>query len=399
MAELTLQGDFGAIVYRDSDSGRYINIPTEVALTFFQKLAIQKPNIVLNTLGLYTHAKVGADGKARFANLTVPRHLLQSRKNGCGWNPKGNMVMETDVIETYAVEYNGEQCPDFLWDGCLDMLSGAGNEARDLFSNPEKRAVMASVIDRTYLGLGNSFYDLVNFGKHPVIALSDAGGWYNEEDNAWDDFVEQQDILSGHLTICDSLKSTGRTNFNVIINNSDVSSGKFIGSAKDLFDSLIAAQGPELRIMIKQATAQGMNRPMILVDPSIFNKYRDEIINDFSNIPDTYTLFLQGEDGARFPQRGVLMYDGYWIVSMDEWDLFDELTGTKTYRALLTVPGNFAVAYDVPDLAQFSGMGMRINQRLDAPYQGKVFMDTTFKVGTGLIDPKLMAYAALTVTP
>jgi len=397
---IQLTGDFGSMVYSGNQSGRYLDIPTEVAMKLFSKLAIQKPNIVLNALGMYTLAPVGRDGKARFANLSTPRHLLQKRNNGCAWNAKGRTIMETDSIDTHAVEYNGEQCPDHLWEGCLELLAGAGNDVKDVFATPESAAIMQQVIERTYLGLGNSFYDLINYGQHPLITQSDTNGWYNEQEDAWDDFVDQQSILGGHITQIDALKSSGYDNFQVVINEGDTDgNSKFTANATDLFDEVIARGGTKLRIMVKQMQATGGNdRPLLLVSPSIYNKYRDELINDYNTLPEAYTLQLTASDG-RFTAPGVLMYDGFWVVRMDEWDLFDEITGTKTFRCLLTVPGNFAVAYDVPSLNQFTGMNMRIVQKLDPPYNGKVYMHTNFKVGAGIIDTELMTMAALTLTP
>ena len=48
-------------------------------------------------------------------SLTTPKHILQSRKNGCTWNSKGSVSVDLTDITLCPVEYMGEQCPDAFW--------------------------------------------------------------------------------------------------------------------------------------------------------------------------------------------------------------------------------------------------------------------------------------------
>ena len=147
--------------------------------------------------------------------------------------------------------------------------------------------------------------------------------------------------------------------------------------------------------------ATNMNeRSLFLVSTSIFNKYKAELRASFAGIEQGYFLYIKGEDNTcddckETKVRGVLEYDGYWVVAVDEWDLFGSMTNTYTHRAILTTPQNFAIAGRANQLAnQYSGMGMEIIQRLGAPYQGKVYMNAAFEMGTAIVDKTHMVMAS-----
>jgi len=412
-----LEGDFGSAVFsggvdaQGAVTDRLVSVPTESALNFFRKLAIAKTNVVANSLGLYSFMRAGRNNKVRFSSIGVPKHLLRPRANGCSWNPVGQVKMNTNEIEVHGIEYQGEQCPDVFFGDCLERLYGVGNDVRDVNSTPEAAALFGELLQRIYLGLGNSFYDLAHFGNHPLITDADTNAWYTVngvEEDEWENYKAQQATLGGLLTIVDNLKAEGHSNFDVEISKDDIAADNetYTGSATELFDRVLKAQSVEMKTASKrQDTASGRFKSILLVSPAIFEKYEDELTTKFDTIPQQYAYYLDG----RFAQAvgvdnsgvvdGVLKYKGHMVVCMDEWDSFDKITGTKTFRAIAVTPGNFGIAYDVADLQQFNGMGLRLLQRLEAPYQGKVFMDTTFRTGVGLVDKDYIVNASLTLTP
>src|SRR5690606_21135272 len=92
---------------------------------------------------------------------------------------------------------------------------------------------------------------------------------------------------------------------------------------------------------------------------------------------------------------GVLRWEGHPVIAMDEWDMYDEMLGIVSHRAILTAPGNYGFGYDVPALQQYEGLGLQMTQRLGPPYQGKIFTDTTLKIGTAILNTDYMTSAAL----
>ena len=410
----TITGDFGTAVFAASTDAqgaslsRYMSLNTQAALLFFRRYAVEKPNLTANSMGLYTLASVGRNGKARFGSLSVPKHLLQSRKNGCGWHPKGNMKFGIDEFDVCPVEYNGEQCPDALYGDCLEKILGVGNEVRDMLATPEGRALFMEMVRNIYMGLGNSVYDLVTWGKHPLIADATEQGLYTVDDQEWDDFVDQQEACVGHMTLIDQLKADGYNNYNVDILDADVSADRmsYTGNVGDLFDRVLAAQSPTMKLVSRRViNNSNIRESILLVTPQIFAKYEDELLTAYPQLPSTFQYFYNGkfcENMGCDPMNsvtGVLKYKGHLVVRMDEWEEFDDMVGVKTFRVMAIVPGNLGIAFDVPALSQFAGMGLRINQRLDAPYQGKVYMDTTFKIGTGILDQEFIVNASKVYVP
>lgn len=411
MPIIRFEGDYGEMIFSGSSTdqgeltGRYLSLNTEAALNFFRKITLVKPDLQSNFFRLFSFARPGRHDKVRFASLTTPRHLLQSRKLGCAWNPKGEITSNIQEFNIYPIEYNGEQCPDVFYGQCLEAILGVGNQVRDLQATPEGRAMVGEMINRIYTGLGNDLYDLAWWGQHPLIDTADTNGWYTANEADWVNFKDQQDAIGGIMTMVDYLKHTeGLPQFNVQINESDVNGSEYVGTATDLFDRLIAAQKPEFKLMVKSGRIQGLT-PLMLVSRSIFDKYEAELMSEWNQIPELFYRYYSGDWCAingcspNEPIPDVLKYKGTTVIAMDEWDLIDTYLGVTTHRAMLTVPGNFAIGFDVPSLAQFNGQGMRITQRLMPPYQGKIYMDTTFKVGTGIIDPDFMGNASLVLTP
>jgi hypothetical protein len=207
------------------------------------------------------------------------------------------------------------------------------------------------------------------------------------------------------MSLVDKLKDKGHTNYNVVMPKSsiDIDSGEFTGTATDQMDEVLKAQSPEMKLASKRDSAM---RSVLLMSPAIFEKYEKELHLEFPTIRDQYLYFLNGKfcqevgcDPA-IRAEGVLKYKGHLVVCMDEWDSFDIMTGTKTYRIMAVTPGVFGVAYDTTAISpQFGGLGMRITQHLDSPWKGKIFMDTTFKLGTGIIDETFIVNSSRTYVP
>jgi hypothetical protein len=412
----SIAGDFGQAIFSTAATdggtvtGRYMSLNTEAALNFFRNISIVKTNILMNSFGLFTFQQAGRDGQVRFANFNAPKHLLTKRRNGCSWISKGKINMGTKSFDLCPIEYNGEECPDTFYGTCLEKLLGPGNQKRDLLSTPESQALFQEIVSLVYQGLGNSFYDLAYYGQHPLITEADTNDWYTVDDEEWADFTDQQEACGGIMTLVDAWKTSGHEQYNVPIYDAEVSADRtaFIGTATDLFDRVLNQQNTAMKLLSRRENVSlngRMNRPVILCDSKIFSKYEDELAIQFTHIDAQFEYFLNakyceavGCDNS-MPMQGVLRYKGHLVVRMDEWEEFDEMLGISTFRCMVVTPGVFALGYDVPSIDQFGGLGLNVTQKLDAPYKGKVFMDTTFKMRATVINEDYIVNASRVFTP
>lgn len=398
---IELIGDFGGIQIDSTRSTRVISIDTKAVLNFYKGITLKKSRIRDNAAGLYSFAPTDGRGEARFASLVGPQHILKARSNGCVFNPKGKTVMRTEVIESKPVEYDGVLCPDFLWNGCLEALYGAGNAVKDIQGNPQVQAILAEALEKQFIALGNSIYDLTHFGQHPLIEDSDANGWYmnHTPTQEWADYTDQQKVIGGLKTIIDHFKYTvGREEYNVDIFNSEVDGKKFIGDPVDLFERAIEAAPFHMKQLAVRNDSMG--RPLVIkVTRGIFKAYKDYLIDTYENIPESFYLRIKGLNGQYFTVPDVLQYDGKLVVPDDEQEIFDMTVGVITHRCMVVTPGMFGITYDVDPVSQFDGMGMQIVQKLDPEYKGKIFMTTTFRLGAGIVDPGFMTNASKVLLP
>lgn len=415
----TLNGEFGKAIFEGNTGPNgeknsptnYLSLNTKAAVNFFRRISVLKTNIVLNSLGLYSFGKMGRNGEVRFASMNAPKHVLSPRTGkGCSFTAKGRIDMGVTEFYVDPVQYQGKQCPDSLYETNFERIFGTGHGIKDLMGTPEGKKLFGEIVYLTYIGLGNSFYEMATYAGHDLIFEADSNDWYTVDDKQWEDYLDQQDTkrMVGHMTIIDKLASEqGLEHFNVEIAANEISDdGKdFIGEAKDLFDRCLEAQPAEMKLANKyRSTVVG--KSIFLVSPSIFKKYRRELQEDNMNgIPEDLYYTLHG-NFAKIANmntstyaEGVLKYDGHVVVEMTEWEAFDTMTGTNTHRCLLASPGVLGLGYDVVPIKQFDGLGLRFVQKLDAPDNGMIYMDTYFDLGSGIVNHDFIVNASRTFVP
>jgi len=398
--------DTNGISFDGDRSSRVISIPTEAALNIFQQYVVRRPSLSENLFGLYSFVRpaMGEPRRVRFGSFSTPRHLLQ-KANGCGWNPKGKVVLSTESHDLGSVDYDGEQCPD-AFGQCLDGIFGFGNQQKNMFGTPEGRALFDELLSKIYTGLGNSFWDLLHFANHPVITEADTGGWYNVDADEWADYTDQQinADVGGLITILDQLKDVnGLPQLQVAIQSSDISAnGKdFVGDVIALFQALVEAARPDFEVMIDEVRG-GQGAPVMLVSKSVFKAYKDYLVSTYAaDHMKMFQLFYEGNDGMTYPVRNVLQWDGIWIVQAGAWATFDAINGVTTHRAILTAPGNLGVGYDAEAVlsGQFRGLGLVVNQWLQPPYKGQVYMTTRFGLTGAIVDPDFLTMGCYIAKP
>ena len=131
----------------------------------------------------------------------------------------------------------------------------------------------------------------------------------------------------------------------------------------------------------------------MLLTSELFNAYEDYIQTNYKATESGFRYNFTRENGEVGIVPGVLRYKNMPVVRWHEVSRFDALTGCVSNRAAIVAGGNLGLAHDVEMLNQFSGMGMRIVQKLDPPENGKVFMYTNLRWGAGVGDPDFMVMA------
>lgn len=380
---------------------RVFEMPTSTMLQIFRDKVLRKDDILANALGIYSFLRLGRDGKARVAKIKAPKSMMQARKNCLTWNPKGKTYSTVNTITGVPVEVMAEQCPDDFWGDCLEYIFGGGNGVRDLLGTPEGRAMMGAVLDQINLSLGDSFYNLASFGLHPLITHANTNTTWDQHSltfDEWSDYYDQQINvgLKGHLTLIDE---SARDNHNVGILSSEVSAdGKdFTGNILTVIQRALDNSTLFMKNIMKRR--RGDLRVVALASPSLYQALDDKRTATYPTIPQEYTYNVTRRNGDVEPTDGIINWKGIPYVCMDEWEDFDNTTGTHTHRIVYTVTGNLAVGYDVDGLDQYGGLGLRVNQKLEAPYKGRVFMDTNFKMATGIEDADLLTNISITTKP
>lgn len=393
-------GGFGV----SQGGGQRFMLPTESAISFMRASFLKQLDLMQNEFGVYSFQKAGADGKAKIAKLNTPHSLFQARTNCATWTPKGELAFGREEIDTYPIEFNGTQCWDSLVGDCFEQVFGPGNQLTDITATAEGRALYAMMMEAIYDGLGNSFFDLTAYGGYSVITSSNSGSWWDNTSmtaSEWADFVDQNTGitgLSGHITLMEALKAAGNlSHFDVTIASGDVSGGTWTGGSNNitvLFEAILNAATSKFKTYLRKNRLPISQRPVMLVTPSLYKGYKDYLIATYSAIPEGYYLRVDGEI-----QRGVLLYDGLPVVSMDEWLHFDERVGVNTHRAVLTMPGNLVVAHRVDSLSQFGGMGLIMERSPNLRDKGRIDMYTTLRAGAAIADTDFMVHASRVITP
>ena len=397
-----IEGGFGLMA---TDSSRRVQVQTESWLTIFENVALAQRDQYARALGLYGDVVLGRDLEARFASFDTPKHLWSSRKNGCTWNPKGGIRMSIESFPTCPIEFDGEQCPDVFYGTCFERLFGPGMKVRDFAGTPEGQELLAKMLRKLNLGLGNSFFDLYNFANHPIIEQANLEGFYQVSVKEWEAYIDQMlnDRCGGLITQLDELAARGTPGYDLEIplTADDIANNTFSGSFIDLIEDLKAAAGADLQTAIESGMEMNgaIRYPIILATPPEFNAYKAYIRSLAGTNELAYRYMLEGSDGTTKLMRNVLVYDNMPVVRWDAHVPFDKITGAQSHRVAIVSPGVFGVLHDVDDLQQWEGMGLVMQQTDDLRDKGKVLFSTTLRWGAAIANTDFIVMASNILHP
>lgn len=402
---MILEGGFSITA---PNGGGQITVQTESALRFFRTFAVAQTDQFARALGLYADVNLGRDLKGRFASFTTPKHLLTARKNGCTWDPKGGVRLQIDEFPTCAVEYDGQQCPDAFYGTCFERLFTPGSNT-PLTDSAEAQAVLRELLERIYLGLGNSFFNLYNFANHPIIEQVNTSGTYSVDTVQWTDYYDQQmsGECGGLITQIDALKeveqyaayynlqiATGASGVNLTTN-------KYDGDITELFRTLEDSASPELKIAINQGVNVNGRTfyPVVLLTDSEFQAYKKYLTDMAPGNELAYRYMLEMEDGTTRLMKNVLVWENLPVIRWEANTEFDAITGVKSHRAAIVAPGSWGVLSNVEDVSNrlFNGTGLIVQESPLVKDKGMIYMTTTFRWGAAISDPKMCVMASLIV--
>ena len=399
--DIMIDSPGGYLKLSGAGSQRYLEVSTGSNAFFYRNIGLKYGDIAMNALGMYSLASIGREGQAVFTSLTAPNYLLRKRGAGCAWDPVIGIKSNIESIDLCPWKSDMEMCADALWDSCFEKLLGTGVDVQNLLATPEGRAIVQEMMRQIYLGLGNSYFMLAHFGNHELIEESDTNGWWQTKSTVedWINFKGNQEVCTGLYTLVDGLKREGHENYNVEIKKSDVSVDKYIGDARALIDLTIDSAPQEFNLINDANIAQGIF-PVIRATKGIFDRLKQQnMIQCFCENPEMFKAYMTGVSAEFNITPTTMMYRGYVIVRDDTQAIFDNMVGVITHRVLLGANGVFGIAYDTAQLAQFNGLGLRMVQHLDAPFQGKIYLSTAGKIGTAILDKSLVVNASLILTP
>lgn len=393
--------DIGAAFSANSTgTSRYFTFNTESMLQVFERFIIQEREIAANEIGLYSSVPVGRNRKARFANLTTPAHIFSNRKNGCVWTPKGAIRSNLVEFDLCPIEYNGQQCPDSIWNSCWEQLLGVGNEVHDLLSTPEMQNLIAMFLRQVFYGMGNSFSELVHFANHPLITQVNANGTYAVGVDEWNDYHDQQmsGDCGGWLTLIDELRGLGQKGYDIDIPDTDIAAdGSYTGDIVGLMEQLRNSAHPDFRVWIQdgyRSPSGVVLWPVVLLTSALFDAYEEYIRTTYQATESGFQYNFNRTSGTAGIIPGLLKYKNMPVMRWHECTRFDAITGCESHRAAICAPGVLGLAHDVEMLDQFDGMGMRMVQKIDPPDNGLLYMYTTLRWGAGIGDPNFMVHAS-----
>lgn len=419
MQEL-MMGEAGSLFYNNNMSAQVLQVPRSTALYLFEKASIVNPRFADNACGLYTFVPIGRDGEAHFGSFSTPQFNLRPRDKRCSWNPsKCGIEFGIEKIPTCPLQLQNELCTDMLWGSCWEKLLGIGSGVRDFDSTQEAALLLARVINKIMIGIGNDLYYLMAFGGHPYIQMAHEKKWYKLcgiSQEKWDCFYEMIMACGGHLTMIDAMKEVDKLpQFQGgYLKASDTNGAIYNGDAMAAIDFVKAQATHEMSTYSKMD--RGLNMPAVVgaanpdgklivgVTEGIFNRLKQQYRQIYKGIPEGFYLTLYGEshgcEGCGSQRlKGTLMYDDCIVICKTEWSFLDQMTCIKSHRVVLMAEGVLGIAYDVPLTEQYNGMGMEISKWNIQPNKGKTYVDADFRVGAAILDPDYISADCLLLTP
>lgn len=383
--------------------GFIVNLPVQEARKLYLEPAVYGPNPLKNELGLIDWT-MGKD-KVTMSHLRSNRFNLQPKAPCDKWNPTVRYGMRPDSLNVTDYELNGEQCPDEFEDGCLRLMQGTLGQGTvpEFGGTPEANALWNAMITSLSNSLAGDINPLFYFSDPDIRAKAEAGV-YGEDPFPLDPVQRERmfTMLEQQVGIWAEIEArTQETNTAARINYVDTNDGTEGGNATrpenivDFMTDLVRNSTHILRQWYSPTAA--FAQPVILLQTGLYMAYKSYLRSGGTEA--AYQFSLNGE-----VQRDSLMFDGYPVIHMPEWEQHDmdmgrvSASGTNRgysskQRALFTVLGNLSGIANLSSIASQPGSGLLIQQSPLLKDKGLYYMYANYGLGAGIAQPELMTAA------
>lgn len=369
-----------------------LDLNTNNAQRLLLEPAFNYDSITQRNLGIF-HFEFGKD-KLRMLHMSKPTNNLQPRSNCDTWNPTVRVQLRGDEITVCDFEVNGEQCSDEFDVACLRNLKG-DNPATNPNESQALTALENAMVQQVRAGISDDVYKVAYFGD-PLIRVRLAAEDINLDHLSPDEkekFLIQMETCEGWWSeIQNRTYSTIDAQKIRYVNSNDGTVGGNALNPANVADFLRDLRNKSSMILKNwNRNRSAAEYPLYMVQGGIFQAYRtylQSLGTEMANV-----LILNGE-----MVPGVLMFEGYRVVEIPEWDMYDAETGnyndttghSNIQRALFTAPENLTGLANMRDIEMMPGTGLAIQVDPIIKNKGKKYMYYAFGMGFGVAQPQLM---------
>ena len=368
-----------------------LDLDTHDANALVLEPAFNYDNVFQRNLGIYKF-EIGKT-KFKMTHLSRPTNVLQP-KTGCDdWNPTVNFSLRPYEIDSVEYELNGQQCPDEFDEACARNLKEASDEIDRLGATVD--AIEMAMAMQTRAAIVDSTFKIAWFGNTTFGAEAAAGAYdlsglplkerakltaMLEHQNGWWSEIKARTALNtefGKVRYVDSNDGTADGN------------ATDPGNIADYLRQMRLSAHPILQFW-------NLNRPrtewpVYLLQRGLFQAlitYYQSLGTEMAN-----QLIIDG-----LPVPNATTFDGYPVLLMPEWDMFDFETGnidatsgqSKKQRALFTANMNLCGVAHFRSLDGRPESALAIQKSPLLKDKGKSWMYASMGIGFGLAQPVLL---------
>lgn len=366
-----------------------LDLDTHDANALVLEPAFNYDNVFQRNLNVYRF-EIGKT-KFRMTHLSRPTNILQP-KTGCDdWNPTVNFSLRPYEIGSVEYELMGQQCPDEFDQACVRNLKDSADEIERLGSTVN--ALEMAMAMQTRRGLVDSIYKIAWFGNINFSAEVTAGA-YDLSALPLKERTKLANMLEHHNGWWSEIKArVGLTGEYSKIRYVDTNDGTADGNATDpanIADYLRTLRNSSHPILQFWNIDRPTNEwPIYMLQKGLF----DALIQYYQSLGTeiAHRLIVDG-----LPIPNATTFDGYPVIMVPEWDMFDYETGniangqSKKQRAIFTAGMNLCGVAHTRSIEGLPESALRIQKSQELNNKGKSFMYASLGIGFGIAQPILM---------
>lgn len=367
-----------------------LDLDTHDANALVLEPAFNYDNIYQRNLGVYKF-EIGVT-KLKMTHLSRPTNILQPKLGCDDWRPTVNFSLRPWEVDSVEYELMGEQCPSEFDAGCARNLKDSSDEVTRLGATVD--AIEMAMAMQTRSALVDSVYKIAWFGNENFSAEVGSGA-VNISALPIKEQAKLTAMLEHHNGWWSEIKArVGQTGEYVKIRYVDTNDGSGPGNATNpaniadyLREMRLAAHPIQQFWNLDRPQAEW---PVYLLQRGLFDaltRYYQSLGTEAAN-----ALII---NGIAIPRA--LTFDGYPVLMMPEWDMYDFETGntstngqSKKQRAIFTVNQNLCGIAHMNSIEGRPESALQIEASPLLKDKGKKWMYASMGIGFGIAQPILM---------